>query len=140
MTKCLVDANIFIGAYLIDDSQHDRAEKILNDLEKSRLLSNQLLASEVSSVLLLRSKDLAFTREVTDYLFFSSSPAINITAINGQLWQKTYEVFTKQQGCDLSLPDCSLIAQARLERVKHIVTFDQDLITEFKDEFEFMGQ
>ena len=138
MSSCLIDANVFVAGYLVDDTQHLIGKKIFNGLSAKNKQTNYWLVAEVATVLLMKSKNLSFTQKIIDDLFFSDQALVPVTPISLELWQATHDVFVEQKNHKLSWADCSLIAQARLEDVQTIATLDQDLIQEFDREFQFI--
>ena len=140
MSNCLIDANVFVAAALEDDTQHSVAKRIFKEFFHQRLITNYLIAGEVATVVLINSRDLAFTQKIIDDLFFSDQALISVSSISAELWQATHDVFVEQKNHKLSWADCSLIAQARLEDVQTIATLDQDLSKEFGREFKFIQE
>ncbi len=135
---CLLDANVLIAAYIKDNNQHFLAKSLLAQCQDYKLQTNRLVVEEVATVLLLLTKDLSFATNITDFLFFDEAAKVEVTVLSQKLWQESYGIFSKQWSNNLSLTDCSLIAQARLQEIKTIVTLDKDLKQEFKEEFNFI--
>ena len=138
MSSCLIDANVFIAGYLVDDTQHIVGAGLLKSLSSKTKKINYWLVAEVATVLLLKSKNLSFTQKIIDDLFFSNQALISAIPISPELWQATHNVFVEQKKNKLSWADCSLIDQARLEDVQTIITLDKDLSKEVGREFKFI--
>ena len=140
MSSCLIDANVFVAGYLVDDTQHPAGAAMLKNLSSKIKKINYWLVAEVATILLLKSKNLSFTQKIIDDLFFGDQALISVSSISAELWQATHNVFAEQKNHKLSWADCSLIAQARLEDVQTIATLDQDLSKEFGREFKFIQE
>lgn len=136
--EVLVDSSVVIAAYLRQDAQHQRALGSFKRCANSQLVMNPLLASEVATVLLLRTKNRSFAAQITNTLFFSTEPLIKLARLNSTLWQQIFQRFNTQSSSRLSLADCSLAAQAKLYGIKKILTFDRNIAREYKNEFEFI--
>ena len=134
----LIDTNVLMVLHLKNHSLHDLALDVLSGIKLSEIKTNQLIVQELATVLLIQGNDLEYTKTLIKNYFFGEEPIIAVSQMSQSLWNKSFEVFFDQTRGKLSFADCSLVAQARLEKIKTIITFDKDLKKEFKGEFEFL--
>lgn len=134
----LIDTNVLMALHLRDHSLHDLSLDTLAGIKVSEIITNQLIVQELATVLLIQGNDLEYTKMLIKNYFFGEKPIIAVSPMNQTLWNKSFEVFFGQTRGKLSFADCSLVAQARLEKIKTIITFDKDLKKEFKSEFNFL--
>lgn len=136
--KILIDANVLIAANYPLDSLHASSIKLLESIVENIVIVNYLIISEIATVLLLRSKNISFVSKLIEKILRGKNVSLGITVISSKIFSQILEVFSHQKSHKLSIPDCSIIAQARLEKIDTIATFDKDLRKEFKDEFNFL--
>jgi len=123
--KIILDSNVLISAFNSKDSRHDLAIKLLNGIVDEEIWINQFILVEFSTVLLLRTKDLKLSEEVTRSL--RSIDNVMESHFNGEEFGKILSFFYQQSSAKLSVPDCSLLYQAKKNRSGVLATFDKDL-------------
>lgn len=139
-TDVAIDSNILIGSLLENDSRHGHAISLLHEIKNRRKIFNQFLFAEFCTLILMRSKSIAYTASVTkEFLSNTMLPSeyLNVP-ISKSLTQNTYAIFCSQGSPNVSFQDCSIIALARLRKIRTIATFDKNLRREFSGEFEFL--
>lgn len=136
--KIVVDSNILIGFYLSTDALHSQAKSVIKETKDIPKAINNYLLSEITTLILLRGKNLPLATRVAQDFIKDTFPKFNLVKTNSKLNQITLDIFQNQKTNQLSFTDCSLIATARMEKIKIIATFDKDLRKEFKHEFQFL--
>lgn len=134
----LVDSNILIALYNKADAKHAVAVELVESLQSQKKVLNHILLNEVATVLLLRTKNNAHASQITHNLLHKKITDVIVKNVSNKLMIETSKVFQSQNNTKLSFADCSIIAQARLEGIGTIVTFDKDLVKAFGYEFEFI--
>lgn len=138
ITKCLVDSNVIIAANFASDSLHEAAVKLLENVAKNKKVLNVFLISEIATVLLQKTKEKNLVAQLINAIIKSESKEILVAPYSDTFFTITLQLFTNQSSHKLSFADCSIIAQARMQKVKTILSFDRDLRSEFRKEFEFL--
>lgn len=115
----LLDTSVIVAAYIAQDTGHKRAIKLLSNCGDNVLI-NQFILAEVSTVLLYKTKQLTLVREVTQLY----QPLV---WHHPKLFSISMEIFLQQRSGQLSVADCSLLAQQQLTTQSSIITLDQRL-------------
>ena len=139
----LIDANILVGLVLREDRHHLDAVRLIRTLlaENKILVTNNYIFSEACTITLLRGKDMEHVKILKHDFCGSEEKLISITHIKPDWESNIFNLFMKQKKYRsgyLSYSDCSLIVQARKNKIKAICTFDEDL-QQFSDEFDIIG-
>jgi len=139
MIKIIVDANVIVAVNNNRDSLNKKASNLLNIVKYNQKIINYFILSEIATILLQKTKNLAHVTNIITYLN-SNTKISNFTnhRLTKNLLTETINIFQSQKSLHLSFADCSLIAQARSQKIKHIASFDKDLRKEFKKEFVFL--
>ena len=137
-TRYILDSNVVIAINYLRDSLHQPAIELLKDFESKPKFLNIFLISEISTVLLQKTKKKKEISELTQHLVSGKTNNMQVSRFSNRFFKETIEIFSKQKSHKLSFADCSIIAQARIENIKTILSFDRDLRAEFKKEFEFL--
>lgn len=137
--KILVDSNVLIALNSRKDSTYDRAIDIFERIILTKKVLNDLIVNEIASVLLIRTKDLFLSSEVSSHLLEDKNADFTTRRVTKKLMIRTQEIFADQKGKSLSFTDCSLIAQAEIEGIDTILTFDKNLKKAFHHKFKFLG-
>ncbi len=124
----ILDSNIWIAFFNIEDSQHNKAQKIFKVLENEKIIITEYIILEVASVLLNKAGrgvantfiEMAIDNEDVE-LLLSDEDIFKITLMRFQ------QGFKKK----LSFIDASLVC---LSGEYEIMTFDKDL----KNEINFL--
>lgn len=140
--KCknlIVDANIFIAMALANDPHNNRVLSTIDQLGSHCFFSNNYIVAEAFTVTLIKSKNLQIVDDLNQ-LFKKSDLSIKITQVPVGWEPEIMNVFLQQKKYKgyLSYMDCSLIVQARKQKIPTIFTFDQTF-AQFKREFEIVG-
>lgn len=140
--KIIVDANILVGAHYFYDALHYKTTKVLEKLHKYKpqYYTNNYIIAETLTVLLVRSGNLKITRLFGESVYKESEVWFKILQIDEKLQKSSFEILKNQNikhGL-LSFQDCTLIAQARREKIKTILTFDKTLKQFEKEGFKVL--
>lgn len=135
----LVDANIIVAAVLPGDPHHKKIiELVKRYAQKSaEFVTNHLIQSEALTVTLMRSKSMTAV-QLLDARFFIPGAIIVPPPIPAVWLSDIMHVFLSQKkykGEFLSYADASLIVQARKQRIRTILTFDETF-GQFNNEFD----
>lgn len=136
--QILVDANIIVAAVLPGDPHHKKTTELVKRYaqKSAEFVTNQLIQSEALTVTLMRSKSMTAV-QLLDTRFFAPE-AIIVTPIPAVWLSDIMHVFLSQKkykGEFLSYADSSLIVQARKQRIRTILTFDETF-GQFNNEFD----
>lgn len=127
MEKILVDTNVFVSLYWEKDPNHSIAFKtFIKQSPHTLFYTNNYLVSEVLTVLLFKTKAREKVRQLGEHFYYSES---NVRMFQVSLsWQKrALKIFSQQDKPILSFPDCVFIAQAIVQKIKTIFTFDKNI-------------
>lgn len=133
----LLDANILVASLNPNDSLHQPVLKFLKSIDTEKKIVNSFILSEIASILLIRTKNLALAKNFIKKLTSKQINQLQHQLINQKIFEQTIEIFAQQQKNKLSFADCSLIAHAQTKQITNIVTLDKDLRKEFKNQFSF---
>jgi len=122
--EVLSDSDFFIALYKRDDTNHERALKLLEKLsEESWGLALSVWAySEVATVLSQRVGQAAARNFMSDM----ESSGARIIQTTDELFEKTQEVFKAQRSKNVSFTDAGNIALMRMVGFNSLVSFDED--------------
>lgn len=142
--KILVDANVFVALYHPLDPHHLRALKILNEFKDLRIfyITNNYIISEAATVILLRSKNVTLASSFVEESLERKMGWFKIFQVNKTFQIEAYSIFKKQEkhrGEFLSFADCTLLAQAKRQKIKSIFTFDKVFNDLGKDTIEVLS-
>lgn len=141
--KIAIDANFLVALAYPDDPHNLTAEKVFLQLIKRRpiFIVNNYILAEAVTVILLRSKKMDKVKFLKKDILKKHSQLFRTAYIPANFNEKIYQVFIgqkKYKGNFLSFTDCSLIAQARRQGIRTIITFDETF-KQFSKEFKIMG-
>lgn len=127
-SRVVVDTNTLVSLLNSNDSLHSVVIKKLHSLESSgtQFFLNTLIVSEICTVVLFRSKDVSLTAQARKILV-KKGGNYGVVPFEGKLEQLTYQIFESQNKPQLSVADCSIIAQAKLGGSDAILTLDAQL-------------
>lgn len=94
--------------------------------------------SEITTLILLRGKNLPLATKVAQDFIDGTFPKFKLTKTSKKLTQQTLKIFQQQKSGQLSFADASIVAQAQIEQIPTIFTFDKDIHREFENQFEFL--
>jgi len=125
--KILIDANVFIALNYLKDSCHQKAKKIFQEVEKKfEMVTNNYLVSETLTVLLIKTKSVEKTKSLALGFYYHPDP-FKMIQVSRLLQLKSLKIFSQQEKPKLSFADCTLISQAKEQKIKNIFTFDANL-------------
>lgn len=126
--RILIDTNIVVSLLNTRDSSHASVLQNLKNFEEDHttFFLNTIILSEICTVVLLRSKSVSLAQKARELLISPNGNYV-VAAFDTQLEQATYRIFTEQTKPQLSVADCSLIAQAKLHNTENIFTLDVQL-------------
>ncbi|MBU0579243.1 type II toxin-antitoxin system VapC family toxin [Patescibacteria group bacterium] len=136
--KIIVDSNVLIGFYIPHDALHQQAKKIIKQTRHLHKTINEYLLSEITTLILLRGKNLPLATKVAQDFIDGTFPKFKLTKTSKKLTQQTLKIFQQQKSGQLSFADASIVAQAQIEQIPTIFTFDKDIHREFENQFEFL--
>ncbi len=120
--KLLTDSDFLIALYKSNDSNNNRALKILESVGKKQcqLTFSVFVYAEVTTVLSMR-----VGRKTARY-FMEDIENVNFDIIQNteQLFQKSCEIFRSHRSKNVSFTDSTNIALAEIEGFDSIVSFD----------------
>jgi predicted nucleic acid-binding protein len=127
-SQVLIDTNVIVSLLNKNDATHDLVLEKIQKLEalQTTFLLNSLILSEVCTVVLLRSKSLTLAKQARQ-LLTSSGMNYVVTPCDAVLEKQTYQIFEAQAKPQLSVADCSLIAQAKMLSTTQVFTLDSQL-------------
>lgn len=139
-TEIIIDSNVYIAAFLTNDSRHEHAFSLLKTIKSYKHVINMFIAAEIYTIVLLKTKDAQYTTQIFRAFNLDSAGLFHreIFPITKKFFMETMSVFRELKSPNISFQDCSLIALARLKKLKTIASFDKDLRKEFAHEFEFL--
>ncbi len=127
-----------IAYFVATDSCHQISIKLLKLQEKHQKIINSFILAEIASVILQKIKKVKLASKITHRLYANQAADFCFTPLSKMDMDKTIQVFSSQSKPRLSFADCSLIAQARSQKIKTILTFDKALRREFRRGFVFL--
>ncbi|MBU0576460.1 PIN domain-containing protein [Patescibacteria group bacterium] len=136
--KLIVDSNVLVGFYIPKDTLHQQAINIIKQTRHLPKIINDYLLSEITTLILIRGKNLSLATKIGQDFINDTFPKFSLTQINKRLNQQTLKIFRQQTSNKLSFADCSIIAQAKIEKILTIITFDKHIRQEFKGQFDFL--
>jgi predicted nucleic acid-binding protein len=127
-SQVIVDTNIVVSLLNTNDTLHSSVLKQLRMLESNNVqfFLNTLILSEICTVVLLRSKDVPLAQDARK-LLISPGSNYSVTPFSAELEQLTYQIFESQEKPQLSIADCSIMAQADLSGITTVFTLDKQL-------------
>lgn len=141
--KILLDANIFVAIAFIEDPHHLIAKEIFHTLllEGKSFITNNYIYAESLTVVLIRSKNIKTAIFLKNEVFEAGKKDIDVIKLDLSTEEEIAHLLISQQKYKsefLSFADCSLIVQARKQKIKIIFTFDATF-KQFNREFKIMG-
>lgn len=139
----ILDASFLIALAFSQDAHFQHATMLFNDSlkDRPRFVTNNYLFSEAMTMTLIRSKQMKYCNALKEHTFDRSNKIFKMFYISGQLDKEISGLFLNQQkykGEFLSFADCSVIIQARKQKIKTIFTFDSTF-KQFGKEFKIVG-
>ncbi len=141
--SAIVDANVFIALMLPKDSLYARANTLFTEMveRKVEFVTNNYILAESFTMILKRSKNTGAALFLKNEIFENKSNIIQVNYILDKWEDEIIQCLIEQNKYKsefMSFADCSLIVQARKQKIKTIFTFDQTF-RQFRDEFEIVG-
>lgn len=118
--KAILDSNIFVAYYLEEDSCHEDAKKIIENLDQAEIIVPYCVIQEVSTILTYKSGKINAKHFLNDL-----EESRNIIIINNDVTAEI-EYFKRAKG-KLSFTDLSLLYLSRKHKAL-LLTFDKELI------------
>jgi uncharacterized protein len=116
----LVDTNVIVGIYVINDQWHDAAVKLAPEIYKKNKIISDLLISEI--ITLVASKVGA---KESKKLYYHILDNYEIYEVDRQLYKKSLNTLVKYDGT-LSLADSLSIEIMKEKGITEIASFDSD--------------
>lgn len=121
----LVDSDAFIALAKEDDTNHQKAIKLLGELNNDEVnfITSNYVFSETVTVLSIRISHKA----ALDFIARIKSPQnpFSIKRVNEELEEKAIEIFKSQASKNTSFVDCTNIALCKEMKVDAIFSFDE---------------
>lgn len=136
--SAVIDANVIIAYSFPQDNLHQKALKLVKEVNDLKKELNPLLVSEIATVLLQKTKNQTLVNKLTHDLLTDRLPGVYLNQLSGKILAQTLKIFQHQKSGQLSFADASIVAQAQLEKIPIIITFDKDIRQEFKNQFQFL--
>lgn len=128
--KILVDANIFIALYYSLDPHHQKVLSLIKRLQPFKIfyVTNNYIINEAITLILIRSKSLSLASNFAGKVYKQTAKWFAMYQADEFHQKETCLLFESQKkyrGEFLSFTDCTLIAQAKRQKIKTIFTFDE---------------
>ncbi|MEX1014067.1 MAG: PIN domain-containing protein [Candidatus Paceibacterota bacterium] len=123
--EIVLDSSVWIAILDKKDSQHKKAEKVLNNITGKVLVTEYILL-EVSTVL---SQKVSKNSSNDFIKFVISNRDINLKVFSSQEFNSITSFYLTLKNKRISFVDCSLIW---LSKVHRVISFDKDLNKELK--------
>ena len=122
--KLLADSDFFIALYKKDDSNHQRAMKLLETLsgDAVELLMSVFIYSEIATVLSQRVGKQTARYFMNDV----EKQGVQIVQSDATLFERARHVFQVQTSKNVSFADATNIALAQIKGIEEIASFDAD--------------
>ncbi len=128
--EILVDANFFVALNWKYDPHYKKAVAISEELngQKSVYITNHYVVAETLTVLRIRSKDFNDALSFGRVVFEKNNPWFTVKEVNDNLKAEAWNIYKRENigKAKFSFTDCILIAQAKLQGISQIITFDKD--------------
>ncbi len=139
----LLDASFLIALVFYQDTHYQQATMLFNNAlrDKPIFITNNYLFSEAMTMTLIRSKQIKYCNALKEQTFNGINTIFKMYYIDNLFNEEIDRLFLNQQKYKsefLSFSDCSLIVQARKQKIKTIFTFDSTF-KQFHREFRIMG-
>jgi predicted nucleic acid-binding protein len=123
MGRALVDANVVVGLYRLDDSLHIKAVKLVTDLRSNgwELVITNLLKQEIATVLSFRVGMSLAKKFLKDYLDLIDTEIV----VDEDVEKNAWKIFENQNKRGTSFVDCANMAVVEKYKLNGIVTFDE---------------
>ncbi|MDP1722868.1 MAG: type II toxin-antitoxin system VapC family toxin [Candidatus Gottesmanbacteria bacterium] len=121
--KVIIDSNVFVAVFLMEDSLHSRATQLVSQLKKQGAVfyTINLVLQESATVLSMR-KGMASARTfyaaVHDFVD-------QVAPFDESVEKESWKVFLSQTKKGTSFVDCAILATARHYNIDKIVSFDR---------------
>lgn len=122
----LLDSSVIVAYHHAGDAHHRRACRALEAVFEGRWgppLVPELVVSEILTVVLARA-GIEDASEAGRHLLEADD--LEIVPCTRYM-HEAFEVFRRQRGRKLSFTDCTIVAIARTEGIRHVATFDRAL-------------
>jgi len=120
----LVDSDIFVAINKSDDSNHKKAEKLLENLLTQQVcfVTTNYIFSETITVLSQKVGHAAAVKFVSDIKVSKSD--FEVYWITPEIEEEAIEIFNKQTSKNVSFVDCTNMAFVRYKDMDGIFSFD----------------
>ena len=140
--KIFVDSNVLVALYRRDDSLHDKAVKVTQDLDKLGpiYITNNYCINEALTILLLRTKSLEASLHLGWMVYEKGNPWFKMLQVDQKIQHKSWNFFKQQKPKDqASFTDCTILTQVKSRKIKRIFSFDENLKKSASNELEIIS-
>lgn len=121
--KVIIDSNVFIAVFLVEDSLHGRAVQLVSQLKRQGTVffTINLVLHESATVLSMRrgmTSARTFYASVHDFVD-------QIVPFDESVEQESWKIFLSQTKKGTSFVDCAILASAHHYKIDKIVSFDR---------------
>jgi len=117
----LVDSNVFIAYFRLNEKWHQKAKELLLSLDE--IIINDYVLSEIYTVLMIRE---SYQIALKALKWITKNPKIKIEKLTSQEIKQVV-FFIEENFTKLSFVDISLLIMSKKRNYK-LISFDQDLI------------
>jgi len=123
MDKIIIDTSFLIAYYNLKDDNHNKAEKVMNDLISKNydVYISDYIFDECCTVLLMRLKDSKKCIEVCNLI-----KSLEMLNIDESGFENSWNIFKEQKKTKMSFTDCSTLALMDANGIEKITTFDEE--------------
>lgn len=121
--KVIIDSNVFVAVFLLEDSLHSRATQLVSQLKRTGVVfyTINLVLQESATVLSMRK---GMTSARTFYV--SVHDFVDQTVpFDESVEKESWKIFLSQTKKGTSFIDCAILAAARHYKIDKIVSFDR---------------
>lgn len=126
MEKFVVDANVLISLFDLDDACHLKAIEIIEIIKRNGafLVINNVTLYEILTVLARNG----YKQEVKAfYQLLWQNNGLQLVYCDKNLEEKAFFYFNKVRSKNISFFDCTIFATADMHQIKNIISFDKHL-------------
>lgn len=121
--KVIIDSNVFIAVFLLEDSLHSRATQLVSELKRTGVVfyTINLVLQESATVLSMRkgmTSARTFYASVHDFVD-------QTVPFDESVEKESWKIFLSQTKKGTSFIDCAILATARHYCIDKIVSFDR---------------
>ena len=121
--KVIIDSNIFVAVFLLEDSLHTRATHLVSQLKRQGVAfcTINLVLQESATVLSMRKgmpSARAFYAAVHDFVD-------QVVPFDEIIEKESWKIFLSQSKKGTSFVDCAILASARHYKIDKIASFDR---------------